>query len=55
MKNKEESKTKIETQFKLLDLAERGTENIIARNRTSETERYLNHVERKLEIIQDVK
>ena len=48
----EESKAKIETQFKLLDLAERETEKIIARNRTSEIER---HLERKLETIQDMK
>ena len=51
----EESKAKIETQFKLLDLAERETEKIIARNRTSEIERHLNHLERKLETIQDTK
>ena len=51
----EESKTKIETQFKLLDLAERETEKIIAVNRTSEIERHLNHGERKLETIQDMK
>ena len=51
----EESKTKIETQFKLLDLAERETEKIIAGNRTSEIERHLNHGERKLETMQDMK
>ena len=52
----EESKTKIETQFKLIDLAERETEKINrTRNRTSEIERYLNHVERKLQTIQDMK
>ena len=44
----EESKAKIEIQFKLLDLAEREIEKTIARNRTSEIERHLNHVERKL-------
>ena len=36
----EESKAKIETQFKLSDLAEKETEKIIARNRGSEIERY---------------
>ena len=51
----EESKAKIETQFKKLDLAERETKKIIARNRTSKIERHLNHVERKLETIQNVK
>ena len=51
----DESKAKIETQFKLLDLAERETEKIIARNRTGEIERHLNYVERKLETIQDMK
>ena len=39
----EESKAKIETQLKLLDLAERETQKVIARNRTSEIERHLNH------------
>ena len=52
MNNRRESKAKIETQFKLLDLAERETEKIIGRNRTSEIERHLNNVERKLEKIQ---
>ena len=48
----EESKAKIETQLKLLDLAERETQKVIARNRTSEIERHLNHVKRKLEMVQ---
>ena len=51
----EESKAKMETQFKLLDLAARETEKIIARNRTSDIERHLNHAERKLKTIQDIK
>ena len=51
----EEAKANIETQLKLLDLAERETEKIIARNRISEIERHLNHVVRKLETIQDIK
>ena len=50
-----ESKAKIETQLKLLDLAERETEKIIAKNKTIELERHLNHVERKLGTIQDMK
>ena len=45
----------VETQFKLLDLAERETEKIIARNRTNGIERHLNHVDRKLETMQDIK
>ena len=48
----EKSKAKIETQLKLLDLAERETQKVIARNRTSEIERHLNHVKRKLEMVQ---
>ena len=51
----EESKAKIEIQFKLLDLAEREIEKTIARNRTSEIERHLNHVERKLKTMKDMK
>ena len=51
----EEAKANIETQLKLLDLAERETEKIIARNRISEIERHLNHVVGKLETIQDIK
>ena len=35
-----ESKVKIETQLKLLDIAEQEIENIIARNRISETETF---------------
>ena len=50
-----ESKSKIETQFKLLDLRERKTKKLIARNRTSKIERHSNHVERKLETTQDMK
>ena len=51
----EASKAKIDTQIKLLDLAERESKKIIARNRTSEIERHLNHLERKLETMQDMK
>ena len=51
----EESKAKIKTQFKLLDLAERETEKIIAKNRTSIIERLLNHEVRELETIQAMK
>ena len=51
----EVSKAKIEAQFKLLDLAKRETEKIFARKRTSEIEKHLNHVERKLETIQHMK
>ena len=48
----EELKARITTQFKLLDLAERETEKINARNRNeieieSKIERHLNHVKRK--------
>ena len=48
----DESKAKIEAQFQLLDLAERKNEKMIARNRTSEIERHLQHIERKLEAMQ---
>ena len=50
----DESKAKIERQFQLLDLAERKNEKMIARNRTSEIERHLQHIERKLEAMQDM-
>ena len=49
----DETKAKIETQYKLLNLAESETGKIIARNRTSEIERHLNPVERKLETMPD--
>ena len=51
----EESKAKIQIHIKLLDLAKRQTDKIIARNRTSKTERHLNHVEMGLKTIQDMK
>ena len=50
----DESKAKIETQFQLLDLAERKNEKMIARNRTSEIERHLQLIERKLGAMQDM-
>ena len=51
----DESKAKIETQFKLLDFAERKNEKMIVRNRTSEIKRHLQHIKRKLETMQDMK
>ena len=43
------------TQFKLLELAEKETERLITRNKKSETEKHLQHVELKLEKLQEFK
>ena len=40
----EEVNRKISTQFKLLELAEKETERLIARNKKSEIEKHLQHV-----------
>ena len=44
---------KISTQFKLLELAEKETERLLKRNKNSEIEKYLQHVELKLEKLQE--
>ena len=44
---------KISTQFKLLELAEKETEQLLKRNKNSEIEKYLQHVELKLEKLQE--
>ena len=44
---------KISTQFKLLELAEKETERLLNRNKNSEIEKYLQHVELKLEKLQE--
>ena len=46
---------KISTQFKLLELAEKETERLLKRNKNSEIEKYLQHVELKLEKLQESK
>ena len=46
---------KISTQFKLLELAEKETEQLLKRNKNSEIEKYLQHVELKLEKLQEFK
>ena len=45
----EEINRKITTQFKPLELAEKETKRLIKRNKRSETEKHLQHVELKLE------
>ena len=49
----EEISRKISTQFKLIDLAEKETERLIKRNKWSEIEKQLQHVELKLEKLQE--
>ena len=49
----EEISRKISTQFKLIDLAEKETERLIKRNKWSEVEKQLQHVELKLEKLQE--
>ena len=51
----EEINRKISTQFKLLELAEKETERLIKRNKRSEIEKHLPHVELKLEKLQKFK
>ena len=48
----EEISRKISTQFKLIDLAEKETKRLI-RNKWSEIEKQLQHVELKLEKLQE--
>ena len=45
----EEINCKISTQFKLLEPAEKKTEQLITRNKKSEIDKNLQHVELKLE------
>ena len=45
----EEIDLKILTQLKLLELAEKGTEGLITRNKKSEIEKQLGHTQPKLE------
>ena len=51
----EEINRKMSTHFKLLELAEKETERLITRNKKSETEKHLQHVELKLEKLQEFK
>ena len=51
----EEIKANITTQFKLLELAEKSCERILKRNKKSEIEKHLHHVETRLEVLQDLK
>ena len=46
---------KISTQFKLLELAEKKTERLLTRNKNSEIEKHLQHVELKLEKLEEFK
>ena len=54
-KSFEEINRKISTQFKLLELAEKETERLIKRNKRSEIKKHLEHVELKLEKLQEFK
>ena len=51
----EEINRKISTQFKLLELAENETERLLTRKKKSEIEKHLQHVEIKLEKLQEFK
>ena len=51
----EEINRKITTQFKPLELAEKETKRLIKRNKRSEIEKHLQHVELKLEKFQEFK
>ena len=51
----EEINRKISTQFKLLELAEKETERLLTRKKKSQMEKYLQHVELKLEKLQEFK
>ena len=51
----EEINCKNATQLKLLELAEKETEQLITTNWRSDTEKHLQHVELKLEKLQEFK
>ena len=51
----DEINRKISTQFKLLELAEKKTEGLIKRNKRSDIEKHLQHVESKLGKLQEFK
>ena len=51
----EEINRKITTQFKPLELAEKETKRLTKRNKRSEKEKHLQHVELKLEKFQEFK
>ena len=51
----EEINRKISIQCKLLELAENETERLLMRNKKSEIEKHLQHVEVKLEKLQEFK
>ena len=53
MKGLEENNRKSSTQFKLLELAKKETERLITRNKKSEIEKHLQHVELKLDKLQE--
>ena len=55
MKGLEEINRKSSTKFKLLELAKKETERLITRNKKSEIEKHLQHVELKLEKLQEFK
>ena len=51
----EEVNRNISTQFKLPELAEKGTGQLIMRNKKSEIEKHLQHIELKLEKLKSFK
>ena len=50
-----EVQSKITTQFKILELSERDSTKILARNKDSEVQKHVSYIEQRLETIQDVK
>ena len=51
----EELKLKIERQFKMLSWAEKESDKTLAKNRRAEIEIHRKHVQKKLEIVQQLK
>ena len=51
----EEVKSKIATQFKILERSEKDSTKILARNKDSEVQKHVSYIEQRLDTIQDMK
>ena len=51
----EEAKTKVNTQFKILERSERDSIKILERNKANEVEKHVNYIEKRLDVILNMK
>ena len=51
----EEIKSKIATQFKILDRSEKDSTKILARSKDSEVQKHVSYINQRLDTIQDMK